>query len=77
MKKEAIKSKFCLGCGLRYDYDAPNYCGHCGGKIIDKREGFVYSVCKICGKKIYIPEGADMHLCDYHWEIYDANEGWN
>ena len=75
MKKEAIKSKFCLGCGLKYDYDAPNYCGECGGEIVDIRVGFEYSTCRICGKKIYIPIGASMPLCDYHWEIYDAKIG--
>lgn len=68
--------RVCIECGLEHTDSADAFCFKCGGKIVEKKEDWEVKTCKICSKKNYLPKSA-MNLCDYHYEIYDANEGWN
>jgi ribosomal protein L37E len=68
--------KICIKCGKETVNSQDNYCSSCGGKIIEERKDFIKSKCRICGKPIYVHIKATHHFCDYHWSVFDANDGW-
>jgi len=69
-------AKICISCGKDHSQSNEKYCGSCGNKIVEKREDFIRAQCTQCGKPIMAHKNASMHLCDYHWSVYDAMEGY-
>jgi len=68
--------KICIKCGKEPINSHDKYCSECGNKIVEKRKDFIKSQCRICGKPIMAHINATHHFCDYHWDIFDANDGW-
>jgi len=70
--------KICIKCGREFDLGyKEKYCGSCGTEITEKRDDFIRKTCQICGKPVYGHKNSSHFFCDYHWDIYDANDGWN
>jgi len=71
------RKRVCPGCGKEKPNVAVRFCQDCGNEFEEVPVNFISSTCKICDRPILVNPDSDMHLCTYHWEIYDANEGWN
>lgn len=69
--------RVCPSCGREEKRTLIRFCRDCGLEYEVVPMSYIRSKCKICTRPILTNPNADMHLCNYHWEIYDANEGWN